>query len=222
MANLNVFIQQLPELVQIALGLQSQLWQIDGGKGEITTAASFARAVDIANNSGTTAHGSYIGIVIARLIVLQVIWRIYIDKIREQSLGAYSAGLLEKIVVRIVWVVIDSGFELEYRNRENSGFTVAQTGLNSIQYLSNSQSALRTGVHTIVNGAERNLGTGPAMESVEVVNQGFHSLMGFLSGIGTGQMIDVYRILSQIPYRSLSQLLWLGGLQSVKNHFYSL
>ena len=53
------------------------------------------------------------------------------------------------------------------------------------------------------------------------MNQGLHSLMGFLSGIGTGQMIDVYSILSQIPYRGLCQLLWLGGLKSLKNHFYS-
>ena len=186
MANLDVFIQQLPELVQIALGLQSQLGQINGGKGEITTAASLARAVDITNNPGTTAHSSHIGVVVIWLIILQIIWSIYVDKIREQSLGAYPAGLLEKIVVRIIWVVIDSGFELEYRNRENSGFPVAQTGLNSIQYLSNSQSALSTGVHTIVNGAERNLSTSPAVEGVEVVNQGLHSLMGFLSGIGTG------------------------------------
>ena len=123
-ANLNLFIQEAPELVHIAVSLQGQHRQINGGKGEVTPAAHLARTVYITNCTGTATHGGNYAVVVARLIVLKIIWSIHIYEVREQSLGRGFAGLLEKIIVRIPRIVVYPRLKLEYGNRENSGFPI--------------------------------------------------------------------------------------------------
>ncbi len=122
---------------------------------------------------------------------MEIIWSVHIYEIREQSLGRGLAGLLEKIVVRIPRVVIHPGFKLEYRDRENSCFPITKPAHNGIHNLPHGKPALRRGIHTVVNGAEWNLGTGTGMEGIEIMNQCLHGLMGLLGGIITGQAINI-------------------------------
>ena len=206
MRNPDVFIVQFPERIHIPLGLDGQLGQIDGRKGEVAAAAGFFRAVDIAHDAGAAAHGCDCAVVIARLIVLQVVRRIDVHEIREQPLGARLAGLQEEIVVRIAFVVIHAGLQLEHRDRENRRLSVAESRPYRVENLADGQTALRRGVHSIVDGAERNLRAGPAVQGIEVVDQRLHRLMRLLHHVAAGQMIDGLRHVLRRFFRFLIRL----------------
>ena len=87
MTELDIVIIELPELVEIALGLECQLRQVDGREGEVAAGTGFLRAVDVAHDARAAAHRGNGTVVIARLVILQVVRRVDIDEIREEALG---------------------------------------------------------------------------------------------------------------------------------------
>ena len=67
-------------------------------------------------------------------------------------------------------------------NRENWCFAVAQASFFRQQHIFNDHSAFRCGICSVVDGTKRCLCTCTAIHGVQVVNQGFHCLIGCTVG----------------------------------------
>ena len=113
------FIKSFVELLDIALGLDGQARQVDAGKAQIAAAAGdlALRIVDVAHDPCPAAHVGNLGIVIIRLVVLQVEGGVEEAEIREQALGGSLDGQLEEIVVGISRIVVHALFDLEDLDR---------------------------------------------------------------------------------------------------------
>ena len=109
----DIVIIQGPELLHISFCLKGQFRQVDGRKREIPPAAGFLRTIDIAHHPCAAAHRRNRRVIVTRLIIFEIIWRINIDKIGEQSLRAGLASLLEQIVVLIRRIVVDASLQLK-------------------------------------------------------------------------------------------------------------
>ena len=177
---LNQLIQLLIELLDVMACLDSQARQVDAGKAQVAPATgnSFLRVVHVAHNPGTAAHICHLGVIIPRLVILQVKRCIQKAEIREQPLGGGLHGLLEQIVVRIPRIVVDTFLDLENLHRENRRLTIAKPSLGSLQQVAHHHPRLRGGIRAVVDGAERHLGTGTGIHGVQVVNQCLHGLEG--------------------------------------------
>ena len=181
-------VQPLEEDVQIPPGLDGQPGQVDGGEGQVAPAVADLPAgiVHVADDPGTAAHIGDFGLRVAGPVVLQVEGRVEEGKIGEQPLGAYPAGQLEQIIVGLSGIIVDAFLYLKDMNGENRSFSIAQAGFCGKQNIPNHHAALGSGIHAVINGAERDLSARPGMHSVQVVDESLHRLVGRPVGFRTG------------------------------------
>lgn len=96
----------------------------------------------------------------------------------EQPLGGAPHGKLEQVVIRLAGVVVDPLLDPEDLDGEDGGLSVPQAGLGGQHDVLHHHAPLGGGVHAVVDGGEGGLGPGPGVHSVQVVDQGLHSLIG--------------------------------------------
>lgn len=111
-------------------------------------------------------------------VVLQVEGRVEEGEIGEQPLGGAPHGKLEQVVIRLAGVVVDPLLDPEDLDGEDGGLSVPQAGLGGQHDVLHHHAPLGGGVHAVVDGGEGGLGPGPGVHSVQVVDQGLHSLIG--------------------------------------------
>ena len=160
--------------------LDGKTGQVDGGEAQVASAGDNfpVRVIIIADDTGAAAHVCHLGVVVTGLVVLQVEGRINKGEVGEQPLCGYPARQLQQIVVGILRVVVDPLLDLEDVNRENRGLPVTQTCFIGKQHVLDDHSALRGGIRTVVDGAERGLCAGTAVHGIQVVDQCLHGLIG--------------------------------------------
>ena len=124
----DALVQNLVELLDIALGLQADAGQVDGGEAQVAPAAGdfLGPVVDVAHDPGPAAHVGHLGVVVAGLVVLEVKGRVQEGEVGKQPLGGGGNGLLEQVVVGLTGVVVDAFLDLEDLNGEDGGLAVAQ------------------------------------------------------------------------------------------------
>ena len=173
-------VQPLEEDVQIPPGLDGQPGQVDGGEGQIAPAVADLPAgiVHVADDPGAAPHVGDLGLGMAGPVVLQVEGRVEEGEIGEQPLGGAPHGKLEQVVIRLAGVVVDPLLDPEDLDGEDGGLSVPQAGLGGQHDVLHHHAPLGGGVHAVVDGGEGGLGPGPGVHSVQVVDQGLHSLIG--------------------------------------------
>ena len=162
--------------------------KVHRGKAEVAPSVNNLPGwiVGVSHNPGAAAHIGYLGFWMARLIVLQVIRSVNKREVGEQPLGAYPAGQLEQIIVGLSGIIVDAFLYLKDMNGENRSFSIAQAGFCGKQNIPNHHAALGSGIHAVINGAERDLSARPGMHSVQVVDESLHRLVGRPVGFRTG------------------------------------
>ena len=180
------FIESGIELFEISFCFNGKAWQIDACEAQIAASAGRFpfRVVDIAHDTCAAAHIGYFRIIVTRLIVLQVERCIKKAEVREKAFGRGFDGKLEEIIVWIAFVIIHALFDLEDLYRENRCFSIAKTGHCRSEQVAHDHAGLGRGIRAIVDGAERNLRTSAGVHGVEIMDEGFHGLIGcFIRGI---------------------------------------
>ena len=178
----DALIQHIVELVQVALGLQAQSRQVDGGEGQVAPAAGDLAAgiVDVADDPGAAAHVGHFRVEVALFIILQIVGCVQEGEIGEQALGRGGHGQTEQVVVGIARIVADPLLDLEDLHREDGRLAVAQTGHGGVEQVADDHAAFGAGIGAVVDGGKGHLGAGPGIHGVQVMHQGFHGLIGGL------------------------------------------
>ena len=180
------------ELLHIALRLDAQPWQVDRRKRQVAAPGRCltVRIVHVAYNTRAAAHVAHLGVRVghlshaAHVLVrnnplrkLRIERRVHKGEVREKPLRGNHAGQLEQVGIGIVRIKIHALLNLKYRHGENAGLTIAKPGFRRQKQVLRNHAAFRAGIGAIVQRAKRHLGTGAAMQSVEVVHAGFHRLV---------------------------------------------
>ena len=176
------------EEVDVFIGKDRKTGQVDGGEAQIAAAGShFAGGiVHVAHDAGTAAHVGDFGFGMAFLVVLQVVGGVDEGEVGEEALGAGLDGQAVQVVVGIAGVEVDAFLHAEDLDGEDGGLAAAQAVLGGVEQVLHHHAAFGRGVHTIVDGGEGHLRAGAAVHGVEVVDEGFHGLIGGLVGFGMG------------------------------------
>ena len=114
----------------------------------------------------------------ALFVILQVERGILEREVWEQALGAAAAGQPEQVVVWLTLVEIHAVFHAEDLNGEDRRLTAAKPGLRGEQQVFHHKTALRRGIHAVVNGGKRRLRAGAGLHGVQIVDKRFHGLIG--------------------------------------------
>ena len=196
---IDLFVQQAIEGRHVAARFQAEARQVDGREAQIAAAARHLTAlvVHVAQHAGTAAHIGHFGVV-APVIILQVERRVDETEVGEEPHGRGGDGQLEQIVVGVAGVVVHPFLDLEDLHREDGRFPAAQPGLRGQQQVLHHHAALGRGIRTVVDRTERHLCSGAGVHGVEIVHEGFHSLIG--TAIRTGK-----RLLRRIGVRRPQQ-----------------
>ena len=175
-------VQILEEQLDVLVSVQRDSGQVDGCEAQVASSGNDLPVgiVHVADNTGPAAHVSDFRFRMPLFIVLQVVRCIDEGIVREQSLGGNLQRQLEQVVVRLSFVVVDAFLHLVDLNREDRGFAVAQPAGRGQQQVLDYHAALRRGVQPVVHGTEGDLCPGSGMHGVQVVDKGFHGLVGLL------------------------------------------
>ena len=175
------------------MGFEAQTGQVDGSEAEVAAAAGGLAifVVHVAEHAGAAAHVGYFGVVVARFVVLQVVGRVQKTEVGEESQGGNLHGQLEKIVVGVLRIIVDAFLDLEDLHGEDGGFAVAEARLGGQQQVSGGHAAFGGNVGAVVDGTEGHLRAGAGVHGVEVVDEGFHGLVGAAVGIAQGLLCGV-------------------------------
>ncbi len=173
-------VQNRIELFHVAVRLNADARQVDGGEAQVAAAAGYlaASVVDVAHHAGAAAHVGDFRIVVAGFVVLQVEGRVQKAEVWEQPFGAHLDGELEEVVVRVAGVVVHALFDLENLDGENRGLALAEAGFRRQQQVFHHHPAFGRRVGAVVQRAERHLRARAGVHGVQVVNQRFHGLVG--------------------------------------------
>ena len=163
---------------------ETQSRKIDSGKRKITTTTSKLtfRVVIVTHNTGTATHGSNfcIRVILRAFIpffeVLLIERSIKEREVREETLGRNLAGFLEKVIVGVIFKVVDTFLDLEDVNGEDGSLTVAKASPFSIEKFVNYHATFDGRISAVVQRRERNLCASARVHGVQVVNDSFHSL----------------------------------------------
>ena len=149
---IQLFIQFVKECLHIALCLQRNARQVNRCKTQIAASVDnlTGRVIYIADDTGTAAHVSSLGLRMSRLVVLCVERRIQEREVREQTLCRHTHCQFEQVIVRVSRIVVDAFLDLENVNREDGSLTIAQTCLCCQQQALHGQTAFLGGIGTIV------------------------------------------------------------------------
>ena len=199
--------QLLKEPAHVSLGLDGDTGQIDGGEAQVAAAgADFPGGIiHIADDAGAAAHVGDFGLGMAFFVILLVEGRVHKAEVGEQALGAGADGQPVQVVVGVAGVEADALLHAEDLDGENRRFAVAQTGLGGQHHVAHHHAALGGGVHAVVDGGEGHLRAGTAVHGVQVVDQGFHGLIGGLVGLLLRVLPDEGNDLVQLVLRSAGQ-----------------
>ena len=90
-------VKLVEEEVEISMGFDAKAREVDGGEGEVSTAAGdfVLRVPVIAHDAGTAAHVGDFGIVVAGLVILLVEGGIEEGEVREEPLSGADDGFAE-------------------------------------------------------------------------------------------------------------------------------
>ena len=201
--------QFFEEPADVALGLDGDAGQVDGGEAQVAAAgADFPGGIiHIADDAGAAAHVGNFGLGMAFFVILLVEGRVHKAEVGEQALGAGADGQPVQVVVGVAGVEADALLHAEDLDGENRRFAVAQTGLGGQHHVAHHHAALGGGVHAVVDGGEGHLRAGTAVHGVQVVDQGFHGLIGGLVGLLLRVLPDEGNDLVQLVLRSAGQKL---------------
>ena len=170
------------------MALDGDAGQVDGGKGQVATGVGdlLGGVVDVADDTGAAAHGGYLGLRMAGLVVLQVIGAVQEHVVGEQPLGGHLAAQAEQVVVGVALVVVDPLLDLEDVDGEDAGLAMAQARIQGHEDIADDHAALGGGVGAVVDGGKRRLGTGAGVHGVEIVDEALHGLVRLPLGLGLG------------------------------------
>ena len=153
--------------------------QIDGCEGKVAAPRRDLAGgiVGIRHHTRAAAHIGDLRFGMALFVILQVERGILEREVREQALGAAAAGQAEQVVVWLTLVEIHAVFHTEDLNGEDRRLTAAKPGLRSEQQAFHHKTALRRGIHAIVDGGKRRLRAGAGLHGVQIVDKRFHGLI---------------------------------------------
>ena len=193
-------VQSFEEDVHVALGLDGQPGQIDGGEAQIAPAIADLPfgIVDVADDPGAAAHIGDLGLGVAGLVVLEIEGSVDKGEVGKQPLGRAADGELEQVVVGVPRLIVDPGLHPEDLDGEDGGLAAAQPGLGGQQDVLHDHAALGGGVGAVVDGGEGGLSPGPGVHGVQVVDEGLHGLIGspvgLLDGPGVGKPLCLFQL----------------------------
>ena len=127
--------------------------------------------INIAHNPGTASHISNLGIIITRLIILEIKRCIQEAEIREQSLRRGSYCHLEKVIVRVTWIIIYTLLDLKNLYGENWSFAISEAIHGSIKKIPYYHTCLYRCISSIIYRAEWNLSSSTGIHGLHVVLQ---------------------------------------------------
>ena len=226
-------IQGVEKHVQIALGLDAQPGQIDGGKAQVAplVADLTAGIVDIADDPGAAAHVGDFRLWALGIVILEVERRVHKAEIGEQPLGAAPDRQLEQVIVGLSGIVVDAVLHTENLDGEDRGFAVAQARLRGQENVFHDHAALGAGVHAVVDGGKGRLSAGAGMHGVQIVDESLHGLISgpvrLLHRPEMGEFLLLFRLLGADPeaFHELGPLrrhvrvpVLQGGLKAVFLH----
>ena len=168
--------------------------EVQSGEGTVTAAKDLTIGFLEAGTKDTSAaaHGCELGVRIALLVVLEVVWRVEEAEVWEEALGGNFHTALKEIVVWILWVEVDALLHLKDGDWEDWRFMMAETVHGCFEKHLRYEATFWSRIGTEVNRSEWNLGTGTAVHSVEVVDEAFHSLEGLMLGVFLGSLDDTF------------------------------
>ncbi len=141
----DALVQNRVELFHVAVRLDADARQVDGGEAQVAAAAGHlaASVVDVAHHAGAAAHVGDLRVIVAGLVVLQVEGRVQKAEVGEQPLGTHLDGKLEQVVVRVAGVVVDALLDLEDLHGENGRFALPQARFRGQQQIFHGHAAFR-------------------------------------------------------------------------------
>ena len=138
--------------------------------------------MDVAHDPGAAAHVGDFRVVVVGAIILLVKGRVQEAEIGKEPLGGGFHGQLEEVVVGFAGFIVNPFFDLEDLHRENGGFAISQTCFCRQEEVLYDHARFGGSVGAVVYGAEGDLRAGPGIHGVEVMNEGFHGLIGGVVG----------------------------------------
>ena len=107
-------VELIEEEVDVFVGKDRETGEVDRGEAQIASAVGnlAGRIVAVADDAGTAAHVSYLGLGTAFFIVGEVVGRVDESVVGEEALCRYAEGELEQIVVGILGIVVDALLEV--------------------------------------------------------------------------------------------------------------
>ena len=127
------------------------------------------------------------------LNIREVERRVNTHEVRIEPAGETFDGLEIQVIVRVTLVLGIALHELEDENRENRSKPVTHALVLGTHEVPAHHSPAVRRVEAEVNGGERNLVTGTALQRIQVVHEGFHGLMRFDVGHLDGLVDTLFR-----------------------------
>ena len=109
--------------------------EVDSGEAEVATAGYDAVGFreNRGEDAGAAAHGRDFGAIVAWFVVFEVVGGVDEAEVREEALRRDFHGLLEDVVVRVSWVVVDAFFDFQDGDWEDWGFAVAEAVAGGVE-----------------------------------------------------------------------------------------
>ena len=135
-----------------------------------------------------------------------------VEEVREEAAGAYLAGELVEVVVRVLGQIADSAFLLPDLDREDSCRAVSYAFIRGVEDFTDDATAFGGSVGTIVDGAEHDLVAAAAVDGIHIVYEGLHCLVNPADGLVDGMLESTLGAL-QAGKVALDVIINFGGLE---------
>ena len=138
--------------------------------------------MSVRHDACTAAHVRDFAVVVARTIEFLIERCVEEAEIREEAFCTDFHRKFEYVIVRVILVVIHALFDLEYLHGEDRGLTVAKACIGRLEKVDHDHPGFGRCICTIVYGAEWHLRAGTGIHRVEIMDEGFHRLIGGVIG----------------------------------------
>lgn len=174
----------------------SDAHNVDGREREVASANRSFFAETVFKDACAASHSCYfidvaMGVISVPFFVL-IESSVEVDEVGEETTSGDFASLLVKIVVAVGGKVVYAAFLFPDLDRENGGSSVSDAFIGGLQEFANDATAFGGGVGAVVYRGENDLVSAARVDSVHVVDKGFHGLVNTSDSTVDGVLLSAF------------------------------